>query len=262
MFSITQTIKSLKCFTSLSLLCACSTLSTEQKVNYGLNHYQMGAYQQAIPTLLSAAESLEKETPKDPRLIDVLIALGDMARSDKRQDLALDFYTRALKTAEELKPQDTKRLRNALVNFSLFKVEDHPAEAIPLLQRAEQISRNYEDRILNIIDQDNLALAYQANKEYERANKISQQALVSLNEIKTGKLLNRTRAVILHNLAYNEMEMARFGDAEVHFKESLAVMRSAPNEIESWRLKRVKTSYAILLRKMGREADAVAMEAN
>ncbi|WMW81844.1 tetratricopeptide repeat protein [Undibacterium cyanobacteriorum] len=237
-------------------------MSTEQQINYGLNHYKMGAYQQAIPSLVAAADHLEKDTPKDPRLVDVLIALGEMAQSEKRKDLASDFYQRAFKTAEELKPQDSTKLRNALVPFGLFNLQDHPSDAIHLLQRAELISRSYEDQVLNVIDQDNLALAYNANKEFERANATSLHALEVLKNIKSGKLINRTKAVILHNLAYNQMDMGRYAESESNFKESLAVMRSAPNEIEAWRLRRVKSSYALLLRKLGRESEAVAIETN
>src|SRR6185369_7189916 len=84
---------------SFLAICGCHYFSTEDQINYGLNHYKMGAYGEAIPALISAARSLEKENPPDPRLVDVLLALGSMAESERRDDLAADFYPRALKAA-------------------------------------------------------------------------------------------------------------------------------------------------------------------
>ena len=68
----------------VALLSGCVTLSTERQINYGLNHYEMGLFNHAIPPLVSAAESLEKKSPPDPRLVEVLIALGEMAAGTKR----------------------------------------------------------------------------------------------------------------------------------------------------------------------------------
>src|SRR5262245_10277070 len=92
------------------LMLALSTLvvgcaSTEQQINYGLNHYELGLWGPAtIRPLVSAANSLEKTSPPDPRLPRILLALGTMAESHKRDDLAEDFFRRALKAAEALRP--------------------------------------------------------------------------------------------------------------------------------------------------------------
>jgi tetratricopeptide (TPR) repeat protein len=248
------------CACFMGLLTGCVTLSTERQINYGLNHYQMGLYSQAIPPLITAADSLEKETPPDPRLVEVLIALGEMAKSNKRKDLAADFFPRALKAAEALKPQDSVRLRNSLVHLGGFYLADRPVEAIPLYERAEVISRTFDDQVLHAIDLDNLALAYHGTKDFVHASSLSLKALDTLSSVSAGKLLTRTRGVALHNLAYIYMDMARYDDAETRFKESLTALRSTPAEVEPWRIKAVIMSYSSLLRRTGRAQEAINLE--
>lgn len=243
-----------------ALLSGCTTVSTEQQINYGLNHYRMGLYGHAIPPLMSAAESLDHTTPADPRLVDVLIALGEMAQGTKRNDLAAGFLPRAVKVAESLEPQDAARLRNSLVHLGNFYLAERPADAVPLLARAEEISRTMGDQVLHAIDQDNLAQAYQATKDYRLASALGLRALDTLSRATTGKLLTRTKGVILHNLGYTYMEMGRLEEAEARFKESLIVLRSAPAEVESWRINTVTNSYAKLLRRTGRVQEANEFE--
>lgn len=244
----------------VALLSGCVILSTERQINYGLNHYKMGLFNHAIPPLVSAAESLEKKSPPDPRLVEVLIALGEMAASTKRNDLAADFFPRALKAAEALKPQDNVRLRNSLVHLGNFYLAGRAAEAVPLLTRAEVISRTLEDQVLHAIDQDNLALAYQGTKDYARANALSLQALETLKNVKTGNLVPRTKGIILYNLGYSHMETGRYKEAEAHFKESLALLQSDPAGVESWRVKTVIKAKADLFRRTGRNKEADDLE--
>lgn len=220
----------------------------------------MGLYSQAIAPLVTAADSLEKTTPTDPRLVDVLIALGEMAQNEKRKDLADGFYTRALKAAESLNPQDARLLRNSLVQLGSFYLFERPSDALPLLVRAVEISRSYDDQLLHAIDLDNLGIAYRGTKNYSRSIELSLQALSIINRITTGKLLTRTKGVILHNLGYTEMQFEHFKEAEAHFKESLLVLRSDPINVESWRVKTVLNSYAELLRTTGRIQEASEME--
>lgn len=220
----------------------------------------MGLHSQAIPPLITAADSLEKVTPTDPRLVDVLIALGEMAQSDKRRDLADGFFTRALKAAESLKPQDLRLLRNSLVHLGSFYLFAHPSDALPILARAEEISRTYDDQVLHAIDLDNLGLAYRGTKNYSRSSVLSLQALAIINSVTAGKLITRTKGVILHNLGYTEMEFEHYKEAEAHFKESLLVLRSDPINVESWRVKTVLSSYAELLRHTGRIQEAIEFE--
>lgn len=234
--------------------------STEGQINYGLNHYKMGLYGHAIPPLMSAANSLEKTVPTDPRLVDVLIALGEMAQNDNRKDLANDFYTRALKAAESLKPQDTVRLRNSLVYLGTFYLNERPSDAIPILTRAEEISRTFENQVLHAIDLDNLALSYSHIKDHPRASTLSLQALAIINKITTRAFAIRTKGVILYNLGYSEMELGSFQEAETHFKESLLVLQSDAKNVEMWRVKTVIKGYAKLLRRTGRTQEATEME--
>ncbi len=246
----------------ITLCSGCHYFSTESQINYGLNHYKMGLYNQAIPPLISAAESLEKENPPDPRLVDVLVALGTMAQAEKRDDLAANFYPRALKAAEALRPTDNTRLRNALVHAGIFySGHEQTPEALPLLQRAAAISERLEDREYHAIDLDNLALAHQNLKQYLEASELQLRALKVTNELKSGQYLSGTKGTILHNLGSSYVELGRYKDAEKYFKESIAVLTSVGREVEPWRVNTAKKSYADLLRRTGRTEEAKKLEA-
>jgi len=241
--------------------CGCLYFSTERQISYGLTHYEMGLYEQAIPPLMTAARSLEKESPPDPRLVDVLIALGTMAVSEERNDLAGDFFARALKAAEALRPADERRLRNALVNLGMFYAQDdrRPREAIPLLERAAAISSGYGDRELYAIDLDNLGFACQQAGMYAEGSKHSLEALAVIETVSTGSEREKTRGVILHNLAMSYAGEGRNAEAEERFRQSVAVLESAPG-VEPWRLETARHSYAEFLRRTGRAKEARELE--
>jgi len=252
--------KVLAAFVTVSLS-GCLYFSTERQINYGLNHYEMGLYDLAIPPLMTAAESLESKSPPDPRLVEVLIALGTMATSKERKDLVADFFPRALKAAEALSPVDNKRLRNALVNLGMFYAHnERPREAVPLLKRAAIISNGFDDQVFHAIDLDNIAFAYQRFGKYVEASEYSLKALAVIEPLTAGKYLVRTKGVILNNLAASYVELARYAEAEARFKQSLAVLQSAPAEGEPWRLETARKSYADLLRRTGRSKEADELE--
>lgn len=238
-------------------LSGCHYFSTESQINYGLNHYEMGLYGHAIPALVSAADSLEGKKPLDPRLVEVLVALGTMAASEKRNDLARDFYLRGLKAAEALQPIDNTRLRNSLVNLGMFySYNDRAKDSLPILQRATSISKTFNDQTFYAIDLDNLASAYQNLKQYVEASELQLKALGVVNEMAAGKFLLRTKGTILHNLGRSFVEIGRHSEAETRFKESIAVLTMDQREAEPWRIRTAKKSYVDLLMRMGREKEA------
>ena len=242
------------------IVAGCVAISTEDQINYGLNHYKMGLYNRAIPPLMSAAESMEGKDPPDPRLVDVLIALGVMAQGTGRRDLAADFYPRALKAAETLSPPDTVRVRNSLVHLGTFYIEGRPSDAVALLERAEKLSRGIDEQVIHAIDLDNLAQAHQALRQYPRAIALSMEALRVVEQHPQQRYATRTKGVILHSLAMSYSDAGDAKRAEALFKQSLSVLRSAPNEVEAWRLKTVTTDYAQLLRRTGRAQEADELE--
>jgi tetratricopeptide (TPR) repeat protein len=242
------------------VVAGCVAISTDEQVNYGLNHYNMGLYNRAIPPLMSAAESLEGKSPRDPRLVDVLIALGVMAQGTSRNDLAGDFYPRALKAAEMLEPPDNVRLRNSLVHLGTFYIEDRPSDAIALLERAEALSRGIDDKVIHAIDLDNLAQAYQSLKQYPKAIALSTEALGVVEQNPQQRYAARTKGVILHTLAMSYSDAGDVKQAEAFFKQSLSVLRSARDDVEAWRLKTVISHYAQLLRRTGRTQEADELE--
>ena len=202
-----------------------------RQIAYGLNHYDMGLWGPAtIRPLLSAANSLEKTDPPDPRLPRILLALGTMAASRQRDDLAENFFRRALRAAEALRPPDATQTRNALVDLGLFyHRKGRGADALPFLERAVDISAGLPERALHAID--------------------------------LGGIENRTRGVILHNLAGSYVDQGRYGEAEPLYRESLTILEAgSPRDVERWRIRTVLASYATLLRRTGRTAEAQALE--
>jgi len=240
----------------------CHYFSTDSQINYGLTHYKIGAYNQAIPALMSAAKSLEKKSPPDPRLVEVLIALGEMVQIKEGNDLAADFYLRALNAAEALQPADKGRLRNALVHLGVFYCNHERAQdAIPLLERATAISTTLDDQEFQAIDLDNLAYAYQNLRQYEIAVELQLKALTVANQLPVEKF--STRTIILLNIGNSYKELGRYKEAENSFKESIAALTSKGREAEPRLVKTAKKSYADLLRRMsrGEEADKLGKSA-
>lgn len=238
-------------------LSGCLYMSTDRQISYGLAHYQMGLYNQAIPALASAANSLETDNPSDPRFVDVLIALGSMAQSEKRYDLADNFYLKALKAAEALQPVDNVRLRNALVNLGMYAMaRERLQDAVPLLMRACTLSEKFENREFHAIDLDNLATAYQSLKQYQQASELQLSALKVVNELAGGNTLAGTKGTIHHNLATTYQELGRDAEAETSFKTALAILTSGGASVEPWRVATARRSYAKYLRKVGREKEA------
>jgi tetratricopeptide (TPR) repeat protein len=186
-----------------------------------------------------------------------------MAMSEKRHDLAADFFPRALKAAESLRPNDNKRLRNALVNLGMFySSHERSKEAVPTLDRAAAISERFagQDREFYAIDLDNLASAHQNLKQYPEAIDLQLKALNIANQLTSGKYLVTTKGVILHNLGASYVELGRYKEAEANFKESISVLSSGGRDVEAWRLKTAKRSYADLLHRTGREREAQELE--
>lgn len=246
----------------LVLLSGCTLMSTDRQISYGLAHFKMGLNGQAIPPLVSAAAALERENPADPRLVDVLIALGTMAMSEKRYDFADNYFAGALKAAEGLQPPDPVRLRNALVNLGMYSLtRQRLQEAVPLLTRACTLSEKFEKREFHAIDLDNLASAYQSLKQIGRANELQSTALRVVNDVTDESMLARTKGTILHNLAATYEELGQDAEAEQTFKSALAVLISGGTSVEPWRVETARRSWAKFLRKKGREKEAQAIEA-
>lgn len=240
----------------------CQYFSTDSQINYGLNHYKMGLYDRAIPFLLSAVEDIENEEPTDPRLPQVLIALGNMATNKKDEARAEDFFRRALKAAEKLSPVNNVQIRNSLVHLGLFyRARDRAKEAVPLLKRATTISEEATNKVLFAIDLDNLGLAIDQLGRHEEANQLSLKALDVLDSLTPSNEDAKTRGVILYNLAWSYMNQKRYTEAEKLYQKSLALLEDESlGPVENWRIKTILKGYANLLRQTKRIAEANTME--
>ncbi len=260
-------VASARLFSLLALIfvSGCVAFSTERQVNYGLNHYRMGLYNQAIPHLVDAANSLEQTSPPDPRLVDVLIALGVMAESKKRNDLAADFYPRALKAADTIKPADITRVRNALVYSGIYYLGQHRyGDAEPLLQRVVTITAQDQSfpRMLHAIDLDNLSLAYSGLGRYAEAEALSARALHVLDKTIVNADTIKTRGVIFYNLAYLLDQQRRDTEAESLYLQALNTLAPPGHTpiAETWRIDTVLQNYANFLHRIGRDKEAKALE--
>ena len=244
------------------ILSGCQYFSTDSQINYGMNHYKMGLYDRAIPYLLSAVKELENKEPTDPRLPQILIALGNMAISTKEENRVEDFFQRALKAAEKLTPTDTVQIRNALVHLGLYyHAHDREQEAVPLLKRASLISEDSANQVLYAIDLDNLGQAIDKLGRHEEANQLSLKALNVLDSLTQGEEEVKARGVILYNLAWSYMTQQKFSDAEQLYKQALNLLEDkASAQVESWRIKTVLKGYAKLLRQTNRIEEAKTLE--
>ena len=190
--------------TALSFISpGCHYFNTESQIDSGLNHYEMGLYNQ-VSLLSSQPPMAERGGPPNPRLVEILLALGDMAQSEKRNDMAADFYPRALKAAEALKPVDNERLRNAFVRTGMFySYHERAAEAYRCRACRSTVGGIRRSGVF-AIDLDDLAFAHQNQKRYEKAVQLQSKALKIADKLPTAKYPNK--GTILHNLGSSYME--------------------------------------------------------
>ena len=164
-----------------------------------LVHYDMGLWGPATD-------------PPDPRLPRILLALGTMAASQQRDDLAQNFFRRALRAAEALRPPDPTQTRNALVDLGLFyQRRGRSTNALPFLEGAVDISAGLPEPALHAIDLDNLALALDQLKRHSEANALSRKAL-----------------------AGSHVDQGRYGEAEPLYRERCCVEPAEPRRPRPW----------------------------
>jgi len=246
------------------LFCGC-LVNTEHQINYGLNHYNMGLYNQAIPALVSAERSLAKTNPPDPRLPRIQIALGDMASAENRNDLAEEFYKKALVASERLAVPDKTSVRNSLVHGGNFYLNlKRPSEALPLLLRAVAISEKAPDfpRTLYAIDLDNLAQAYMGLGREQEGRALSLQALGVIDNAKSEPEALKARGIIYFNLGVSHEKQHENAEAESYFIRSLEVLspRTGPKAGSLSEIRTLINEYAGFLRGLGRTDEANQVE--
>ena len=251
---------------ALPLLSFGCLVNTEHQINYGLNHYNMGLYNQAIPALVSAESALAKTNPPDPRLPQVQIALGDMASAESRNDLAEGFYKKALISSEQLAVPSTTSVRNSLVHGGNFYLHvKRPAEALPLLLRAAGISEKAPGfpRTLYAIDLDNLAQAHMGLGREKEGRALCLQALRVLENAKPEPEAPKAQGIIYFNLAVSHEKQHENAEAESYFNNSLEVLspRVGPKAGSPSEIRTLIKEYAGFLRGLGRTDEAIQIEA-
>lgn len=249
----------------LALAATGCMVRTDRKIAYGLSHYEMGLYNVAVGPLLEAADRIEDEDPTDPRLPAVLDALGHMAASMDRPDLAEGFFRRGVEKTARLDPPDDRETYRALTSFGDFlRVQERSAEAIPLLERARDISASWnDDRLGHAIALDNLSLAYADAGRWDDAMAASASACEVLDAMPPSADVTRTRSVVLYNRAANLAIQGEHEAADAEFRDAIQTFEqaNAQQAREGWRLGVMLRRYAAFLRERGREADAERIEA-
>jgi tetratricopeptide (TPR) repeat protein len=248
------------------LAVACGLLSlggclvrTDKKIYYGLSHYEAGLYGHAIRPLREAAARLDSEDPTDPRLPRVLEALGRMATSTGRPDLAEQFFARGVEKSGRLDPPDDRVLQRSLVTLGLFyRAQRRAAEAISPLERACEIASAWEDdRLGYAIALDNLSLAHSDLERWEEARRGSDEALAVLDALGESPDNDRTRAVVLFNRAASVEVQGNLEEVEALYVQAIEIFER--NEIpreERWRLGVMLDKYSKLLETQGRTDEA------
>jgi tetratricopeptide (TPR) repeat protein len=249
----------------LSLLAGC--LSTDQLIGTGLAHYKMGADGAAVPRLLQGVRELEQSNPTDPRLVTALIALGEMAASDKKYTLSEDFFRRALAKAESLQPPDDTLLRNANVSIGFFYLNrDRSEDAALFFERTLIISERNGSwkRTLYAVDLDNLAVARFRTNRFNEADDLSLKAIAILEGMQTDQEVAKHKGLVLSNLAYSYQKQGRNSEAETLFRRSLEILDppGGPPVGEAWRIKGLRKVYADFLRQQNRNEEANFIERN
>ncbi|MDO7085589.1 tetratricopeptide repeat protein [Pseudocolwellia sp. AS88] len=233
-------------FAVLLLLSGCA--STEGNVNYGLNHYDMGLYNHAIPPLLKSVPELEKSAPIDQRVTRGYLALGIMAENDKRYEKAEIFLKKALETSQIVTLNRSTHIRNAhntLGNFYL-KREQYDTALIHLNQALDISKEENLEPTLIAIDLDNIALVHSELGEHKKSLELSKQALLLNEKSPSHKYYLRTKGIVYFNQAkryelINENKLAE-KNYDLSIEAFAILIQTEP--YEQWRLDLVKKEKA------------------
>ena len=228
--------------TLLMLVAGCA--STESNVNYGLNHYEMGLFNHAIPPLLKSVPELEKSSPTDHRVTRGYLALGIMAQDDKQLEQAESFLIKALETSKKVSQNRKTHLRNAQNTLGNFYLNQEKYDnALTHLTVALEISK--EENLaptLIAIDLDNLALVHSELGEYRESLKLSQEALELNEKSPSHKYYLRTRGIVGFNQAklYELLSETRLAEKSYDLSIEALTLLVQNNSYEEWRLELVK----------------------
>ena len=225
--------------------------STEGNINYGLNHYQMGLYNQAVPSLNSSVEELEKQNPSDQRVTRAYLALGVMAQAGKLFDRAEQYMEKALYTAKHTEKNKNTHIRNAHNTLGNFYINQEKFKlALPHLEKALLISEaTNHDPVLVAIDIDNIAIVYSELRDHEKSLEFSEKALESNEMSPDNKYYLRTKGVILFNRGKTYEELKQYKLALINYEESIKLLTELviKQPHESWRIEIVEKAKNLVL---------------
>lgn len=233
-------------FSIIFLLVGCA--STESNVNYGLNHYDMGLYNHAIPPLLKSIPELEKSDPTDQRVSRGYLALGIMAENDKRYAKAEIFLKKALETSQIVTLNRSTHIRNAhntLGNFYLNR-KKYDIALIHLNQALDISNQENLEPTLIAIDLDNLALVHSELGEHKKSLKLSKQAIELNEQSPSHQHYLLTKGIVYFNQAKTYELINENKLAETNYDLSIKALAKLvqTESYEQWRLDLVKKEKA------------------
>lgn len=191
---------------------------------------------------------------------DLLLRKGLALDKSDQYEEALASYSKALAIFEDVLGKDHPKVATCLVNMSkVYESQEKWSDVESVLKRAIIIDKTNlgSDHFDVGLDQHSLSFACLKQMKYADAEKYAKEAL---NVFKSQSGANKAPAIAfgLFSLADVQGEAKKYSDAERNYKEAIAIyenMKEPPRIFVN-----VLMVYSALLRKMGRESEATALE--
>ncbi len=222
---------------------------------------EQGLYGQAEPLFQSALTIREQVLgPEHP---DTATSFNDLAwlyREQRQYKQAELLYQRALALCEQaLRPEHVGIAATSLYGLAwLYHYQGHYEQAELLYQRAlamyeKELDPEDPDTATTL---NNLAWLYQKQGHYEQAEPLYQRALALREKVRPK---HPDTAISLDNLASLYQDQGKYEQAEPLYQRALSIDEHALGPQHPM-TQRIRANYALLLRSMGRDAEATALE--
>ncbi|MBK6264365.1 tetratricopeptide repeat protein [Marivirga sp. S37H4] len=190
--------------------------------NIGLIHMNKGDYPASLDYLLKALEM--RNSLEGVKISGTLSSIGEVYRSEKNYDKALEYYYQALEEAQRTK--DLKNISTALNNIEIiYRKRGDLEKALDYRMQVIALQKEIEDDYGLSVSYNNLGELYSAQNKLEEALQYFNQSL----EIK--KRLNN-RAGIAHTteeLALLHIKLGNFEKAISYADESMMMAKEIGN---------------------------------
>jgi tetratricopeptide (TPR) repeat protein len=229
--------------------------------NLALLYYTQGKYAQAEPLFQRALKIYEQQLgPDHPNTATSLNNLAELYRAQGKDAQAEPLFQHALSIRKQQLGPDHPDTATSLNNLALlYHNQGKDEQAEPLFQHAlqireQQLGAQHPDTAQSL---NNLAELYRAQGKDEQAEPLFLRAL-QITEQQLGPLHPDT-AISLNNLAALYYNQEKNEQAEPLVKRALSIYEHALGP-QHPRTQTIRANYAHLLRTMGRDAEAAALD--